>query len=58
MKTCPVCDIGKLHPRVIHGKFKLRKMLKHSVCDSCGSELADGKQLRWNVARGKTNERI
>lgn len=53
-KVCPVCGEGKLHARVYHGTFKLRKMLRYSTCDHCKSDITNATQSRWNVARGNT----
>ena len=36
---CPVCEKGKLMP------------MHYSVCDSCGSEVANSDQMRANIMK-------
>lgn len=52
-ETCPVCAMGKLHENIemnpveYRGHKKLLKMY-YSICDDCGSEIADARQTRLN----------
>jgi len=42
MKQCPICEGGKLYPKVVERK------LHYSVCDYCHSEQTDNSQIRLN----------
>ncbi len=51
---CRICGKGKLHARVCIINTSIctnvvRKLVKYSVCDLCGSESANTKQLNWNI---------
>ena len=41
MTNCPICEIGQLVEMEEHDLF-------YSECNSCGSEVADYKQVMWN----------
>jgi hypothetical protein len=56
LKTCPVCEDGKLHPKseftweqVVGVKERVPVEMVFSVCDGCESELADGNQINQNA---------
>jgi hypothetical protein len=52
---CPVCGEGTLTEHIEREKLQPRNFpkeievdMKHSVCDVCGSEIADRDQIQWN----------
>ena len=53
-KTCSACGEGMLHPRVDKEPVEYEGQtteldVHYSVCDACGSELANGKQIDLNA---------
>lgn len=41
MTNCPICEVGELIEMEENDLF-------YSECNSCGSEVADYKQVKWN----------
>ena len=55
-EVCPACGDGKLTPEMLLYKpdwLNTDVPLLYSVCDNCGSELADIHQTRFNKLVGK-----
>ena len=53
-KTCSACGEGMLHPRVDKEQVEYKGQtteldVHYSVCDACGSELANGEQINLNT---------
>ena len=51
--TCPLCAEGHLHEQVAQNRVEYKEHsaeldLHYSVCDFCGSEQSDARQLRTN----------
>lgn len=54
-ERCPVCAEGWLHPqtetrRHHHVGHEGAVLMRYSVCDACGSEVANAEQTRANKA--------
>lgn len=54
MKTCPVCGEGKLHPQieireVEHNGHTGKLAMHYSLCDDCGSAIADAEEINKNA---------
>ena len=50
---CPVCGVGNLIPRIQHRTLECNGYrdtvpLHYSLCDDCGSEIADSNDIRKN----------